>query len=101
MRIIASILVSAFASFSFAQSTAPALTQKGAQGNTIQEPKPMYTADIAKEEKKLSKKEKAKLKKMRAPRKAETQPAKVATESGKSLEEQIKDTDRSDLSSPE
>ena len=67
----------------------------------IQEPKPKYTADVAKEEKKLSKKEKAKLKKWRAPKKAEPQKANTESKPEKSTEDQIKDEDQSDLTPPE
>jgi hypothetical protein len=71
-----------------------------AQTNVIQEPKPKYTADSLTEENKLPKKEKAKLKKWRAPRKVEAQDPKTEKPE-KSIEEQIKDEDRSDLSPSE
>ena len=81
-------------SFVFAQSNSTANSTANSSTNSpttvIQEPKPKYTADLAKEEKKLSKTEKAKLKKWRAPRKPE-----------KSIEDQIKDEDQSDLTPPE
>ncbi len=81
------------ASLSFAQNDSPA----NSPTEVIQEPKPKYTADVAKEEKKLSKKEKAKLKKWRAPRKVEPQKANPE----KTTEDQIKDEDQSDLTPPE
>ena len=88
-------LVSCFllsVSFSFAQSNSSEKSPPNSKTTVIQEPKPKYPADLAKEEKKLSKKEKAKLKKWRAPRKAEPQ---------QSTEDQIKDADQSDLTPPE
>lgn len=84
-------------SFAFAQTT----SAPSSQPNVIQEPKPKYTDDLAKEEKKLSKKEKAKLKKWRAPKKTEPKKAKVETNPEKSTEDQIKDEDQSDLTPPE
>ena len=79
-------------SFSLAQSNSSVKSPTNSQTTMMQEPKPKYTADLAKEEKKLSKKEKAQLKKWRAPRKNEPQ---------KSTEDQIKDADQSDLTPPE
>lgn len=97
-------LVSCFllnVSFAFAQNSSSVNQQPSSQPNVIQEPKPKYTEDIAKEEKKLSKKEKAKLKKWRAPKKTEPKKAKVETNTEKSTEDQIKDEDQSDLTPPE
>lgn len=88
MRLFLLSLILLTACFSFAES------------NVIQEPKPKYAADIAKEEKKLSKKEKAKLKKWRAPRKGDSKNKKT-TDVEKTIEEQIKDEDSSDLTPPE
>lgn len=88
-------------SFAFAQSNLSANSQTNPQADVMQEPKPKYPADIAKDEKKLSKKEKAKLKKWRAPRKAEPQKAKPDSKPEKSTEDQIKDEDQSDLNPPE
>jgi hypothetical protein len=86
------LLLLSFVFLTFGFSVAQSNSENSSQTNVIQEPKPKYTEDIAKEEKKLSKKEKAKLKKLRAPRKAEPQ---------KSTEDQIKDEDQSDLTPPE
>ena len=78
-----------------------AVSSSFAQPDVIQEAKPKYTAESAKEEKKLSKKEKAKLKKWRAPKKAEPQKANTESKPEKSTEDQIKDEDQSDLTPPE
>jgi hypothetical protein len=95
------LLLLSFVFLTFGFSVAQSNSENSSQTNVIQEPKPKYTEDIAKEEKKLSKKEKAKLKKWRAPRKAEPQKAKADTGPEKSTEDQIKDEDQSDLTPPE
>jgi hypothetical protein len=95
------LLLLSFVFLTFGFSVAQSNSENSSQTNVIQEPKPKYTEDIAKEEKKLSKKEKAKLKKWRAPRKAEPQKAKAETKTEKSTEDQIKDEDQSDLTPPE